>query len=216
MWGRYDVLDLFIKNNSKYADILVIGSEGSKSKEFCEDRGCFYKECPNDPLDNKLNERIQWFLSRPEYTHIIFLGSDNLISGEVYDSIVNNSYKYDIISWKDIFFYDLESKRIFYRNGYTNHRMGEPLAPGRCMSKKFIKNNKQLWDNNINRSPDYNIWTKIKDIQSQIVLSCKDIEGIILDIKTDENINSFDKISKINPKGNIYTKADVDKINKMI
>ena len=198
MWKRHHILELFVNNNKKYGDILVVGSEGEKSEKLVNQLGCFYLECPNEPLGRKLNKRVEWFLKNDGYTHIIFLGSDNLISEEIFLNIKEMVKYYDIISWKDIYMLDYDNLNILYSCGYKNKRRGEPLAPGRCISKEFIKKNNTLWDSSIKKYPDGKIWNKIKNHRNQIILSCKEINGVILDIKTDENINSFNKIKNNN------------------
>ena len=226
IWKRHNIVKLFIDKNKKFGDILIVGSEGYQSRDLAINNGCYYIECPNEPFGYKLNKRIDWFLENKEYTHIVLLGSDNIISSEVYQEILKKIKYYDIISWRDIYFLELYSKELVYTPGYTNKRKGEPLAPGRCISRTYIENNTNLWDYNIEKQPDGKLWSKIKKHENQIILSCKEIDGYILDIKTDFNINSFDKIMtkgnkekldlRNNNNNNIYNKIieDIYEYNK--
>jgi hypothetical protein len=194
IWKRPEVFEMFVKNNKKYADILAVGSEGAISRDLANNLGVFYSEVPNRPFGRKLNERIKWFLKNKQYTHIILLGSDDIISDNIFLAIKKHAEIYDLISWKDLYFYDLKSENIFYCNGYKKGRDGEPFAPGRCISRGLIEQlGEELWDNDINSTPDKNIWiNKLKDIKNQIQLSCKDFDGYIIDIKTSENNTPYE------------------------
>jgi hypothetical protein len=202
MWQRFDLFTKFVKHYHNLGlDVLAIGSEGEESKKLCDQLGCAYIEHPNQPLGSKLNRRIDYFLDHEEYSHILFLGSDNFIDQKILDTILKNIKKYDMISWSDLYFVDDESGKIYYTEGYKNDqsRKGEPVAPGRCISKKVIRQLRgQVWDQYIQRSPDFHAWLKLKKIQKQIILSCKEVGGVIMDVKTKQNVNSFQYIEKHN------------------
>lgn len=210
IWGREDVFRKFVSNNQKYGDILVIGSEGAKSRKLAEELGCFYVEKPNSPLGAKFNERIKWFNSHKIYSNIILLGSDNLISDEIYHKLSEHASEADLVSWKDIYFYDIIEDRFAYSSGYGARRKGEPYAPGRCLSRGLVKTlGHTLWSNGITSSPDRNLWEKLSKVKNQMVISCKDIGGVIIDIKSGENINSFDQISVL------FDNVDISKKEKV-
>ena len=199
-WKRYYILEKFILHHQNLGlDVLVIGSEGNDSRNFCESLGCAYIEHSNSPLGSKLNKRIDYFLDHDEYTHILFLGSDNFIDQKILDTIRENIKKYDMISWSDLYFVDDESGKMYYSEGYKNdpRRKGEPMAPGRCISKKVIRQLRgQVWDQHVQRAPDFHAWLKLKKIPKQIILSCKEIGAVIMDVKTKQNLNSFQSIEK--------------------
>jgi hypothetical protein len=198
-WKRPEVLKIFLDVNSKYCDILCVRSpEDSLLSGFTDSDNTFFIDCPNNPLGRKLNKRIDWFLEHKEYTHIIFLGSDNIISKEIFDSIKTYSKKYDLISWSDIYFFDLISSETSYSIGYTNHRKGEPLAPARCVSRELLEKLGHLWSNNLDKNPDINAWSnKLSKVKNQVILSCKEKDGLIVDIKSNTNINSFKKVMSV-------------------
>ena len=203
MWGRFDLFKMFVEHHKKFGfDILVIGSEGDKSKNLCENLGCIYIEHPNSPLLSKFNKRIDFFMSHEEYSHILLLGSDDFIDKKGLDVIVDKTKDFDIIQWKDIYFYDVLSNQCVYSKGYERGpRVGEPLAPGRCISRKVInKLNGKLWDTNRTYSPDGNLWSKLKKFKKSIILSCKNEGAIIVDVKTEINKTSFNVIKSLNNK----------------
>lgn len=199
MWQRFDLFKKFVKHYHNLGlDVLAIGSEGQESKNLCDQLGCAYIEHPNQPFGSKLNRRLDYFLEHHEYTHILLLGSDDFIDNIVLNKIYENIPSYDIISWSDIYYLDESTGEILYSEGYKNNknRKGEPIAPGRCISRKVIQELRgQLWDQNISTSPDSHSWSKLKRFPRQIMFSCKEIDGILLDVKTNYNKNSFSKIS---------------------
>ena len=195
-WKRHDVFRMFCKNNGKFADILAVGSEKNRSRSLAKSLGCHYYETKNHPLGVKFDARIKWFMARPEYSHILLLGSDDLICERTFDRIDKERFKYDLISWRDIYFYHLKSESGIYARGYKNRRKDEPFAPGRCISRRYLKSiGGTLWPHNTKMSPDKSAWnTKLKFCENQVVLSLKQNDSIIVDIKTEANITSIGAI----------------------
>jgi UDP-N-acetylglucosamine acyltransferase len=237
IWQRFDLFRKLVYHyNELGLDILAIGSEGDVSRSVCEELGCAYVEHPNEPLGSKMNRRLDYFLEHPEYTHLLLVGSDDFIDKVLLDKIYELIPNYDIISWSDLYYLDDISGEIRYSEGYKNSptRRGEPIAPGRCLSRKVIHDLRgQLWDQHITRSPDFNAWLKLKKFPRQITLSCKEIGGIILDVKTPTNKNSFEKVKKLSTTFEVshdekmkilelynnpnisFTAADTSKINPL-
>lgn len=216
MWKRPEVFKVFVQNNKKYADILTVGSEGSKSRNLAEGLGCIYLEAPNEPLGRKFNYRTRWF-AKSKYTHIILLGSDDIISDSIFNKIKQEANNYDLISWKDLYFYNLETGEGYYSYGYSNHRKGEPLAPGRCISKNAVINlGVDLWPNGLKKHPDGKLWrNKLSTINKKIVFSCKENSGYIIDIKSKDSISSFD-LMKTTMKTRQLNDKEISDIRSMI
>jgi len=217
-WKRPKILQLFLDVNSKYCDILCVKSSGDKTLEkFKNSKNIFFINVPNSPLGKKLNSRIDWFLKNENYTHIIFLGSDNIISPEIFDSIKNHSNKYDLISWSDIYYYNFETSQASYSVGYTNHRKGEPLAPGRCVSRKLLNKLGYLWPNDIEKNPDIRAWqNKLSKVENQIILNCKDVNGFIVDVKSKVNLNSYELVMSVKDNKRDINLNDKIKLDKLI
>ncbi len=213
-WKRYDLFKMFVRHHQRMGlDILVIGSEGEKSKKFCEDLGCIYIEHPNSPLHLKFNRRVKYFLNQEKYSHLILLGSDDFIDDVVLSEIKELSKKYDVISWKDIYYHNIKNGNSMYSNGYKGtSRSGEPLAPGRCISKKVVKQLKgNLWSTNGPATPDANVWGKLKKVKNKINVSCKEIGGVIVDVKSGINQHSYSLITMLNKHKKLKITENVKK-----
>ena len=199
MWGRFDLTKKFIKHHQDLGlDVLVVGSEGENSRKVCEDLGCYYIEHANNPIGAKFNKRVDFFLENKQYTHLLLLGSDDFISESALNTIKYHLKYVDVINWSDIYFYSPEHNKLVYSVGYDkdHYRYGEPLAPGRCLSREVIENTLkgELWPSDRDRAPDGPLWERLKQYKNQIILSCKSTNNIIVDIKTDNNITSFNKL----------------------
>jgi hypothetical protein len=217
-WQRPEVLKIFLDVNSKYCDILCVKSPNDKSLTgFTNTEKITFIDFPNKPLGKKLNKRIEWFLKHKEYTHIIFLGSDDIISQEIFDTINLYSKKYDLISWSDIYYYDLITSKTLYSVGYTNHRKGEPLAPGRCVSRPLLEKLGNLWSDDLEKFPDINAWqNKLSKVKNQVILSCKEKNGFIIDIKSKNNLNSFNKVISVKDNKRPVSSKDTLRIVNLI
>lgn len=218
IWQRFDLFrKLFYHYQNLGLDMVAIGSEGDISRDVCESIGCAYVEHPNEPFGSKLNRRIDYFLDHDEYTHILLVGSDDFVDEVALKKIIENIPQYDIISWSDLYYLDDVTGEILYSEGYRNSttRAGEPIAPGRCISKKIIRELRgQLWDSHISKSPDFHSWLKLKRFPKQKMFSCREIGGIILDVKTPSNLNSFDKVKKL-PTTYAVTHDEKERINSL-
>jgi hypothetical protein len=215
-WYRPEILNIFLNINKKYCDILCVKSpEDSTLSNLKSYENIHIIETPNYPLGAKLNKRVDWFLNHKEYTHIIFLGSDDVLSPIAFETLTNYAKSYDLINWSDIYYYSIDKKLSFYSSGYGKARAYEPLAPGRCVSRKVLENiGSNLWDNNLLRGPDGNAWKKLKNIKNQITLSSKNIpDAYVIDIKSKFNIHNFNAVTKNKTKA---CKEDSENIMNLI
>ncbi len=196
MWQRPEVFEFWAERMKPLGcDILAVGSEGELSRKLAEKHGCVYLERPNEPLGAKFNARVEYFLDNCQYTHLLLVGSDDLICPRTLSLIEKNIQRYDIVSWMDIYYYEWETGQVAYSAGYTNQRRGEPLAPGRCMSRRVVEHLEgKLWELTLRKSPDKNLWNKLRRFRNQTKLRCKDEDCAIVDIKSAVNINSWAKV----------------------
>lgn len=196
MWKRPEIFEFWAERMKPLkCDVLVVGSEGELSRSLAEKYEFAYMEYPNEPLGAKFNARIDYFLEHPEYTHILLVGSDDIICPRTLRIIEEKIHQYDIVNWRDIYYYEWETGRIVYSRGYTNHRKGEPFAPGRCLSRRAVeKLGGRLWNKDLTAAPDGHLWTKLKRFENQITLSCKENDCVIMDVKSSQNRTPLDTL----------------------
>ncbi len=198
VWGRFEILNVWNKAvehiKKAYPDIDIIkiacGSEGHKSRKYCETLGMEYIESKNRPLAQKNNNRLRFTKKfKPDY--VILLGSDDIINLTLFEKYLELIAKgFDLIELKDIYYFNAPDGKAAYCRGYTNFRKGEPIAPGRVISKKLLdKYDWNLWTGT--QSPDYYAYKKLKDIKNKVSISLIYSKMALLDIKSKNNITPF-------------------------
>jgi len=201
IWKRHDVFKLFAKGIhllKKYSkieiDVVISGSEGLKSKSIVEKEGFIYIEIPNDPLAEKVNAPVL-YAKKLHATHILCLGSDDIISPELFDLYIKYIKEgYDYIGVTDFYFYDLINKKSSYWGGYTESwRKGHTAGAGRILNARLLN----LWDwmpweNKHNKILDTSIQEKLKRTPHSIkTFSLKENKVFALDIKSGINMTPF-------------------------
>lgn len=214
LWKRHKLFKIWAKCVSSLgAEVVVAGSEGSKSKKLVESLGFHYIETPNSPLSEKANLRMGKVKElKPDY--VLFLGSDDLISKRTYDFLYKKmKLGYDAICNMDLYVYDTLTKTTTYNKEYRGERAGEPKAPGRCYSKNLLnKLNWTLWSDNIECNLDNNLHMRLKELEyTEFCYFLKREKLMIIDIKGKDSITPFDKIPREN-----YTVIDFNEVSKQI
>lgn len=201
IWKRHHVFKMFaksihlIKEKSNIdIDVIVSGSEGELSKNLVLYEGFKYIEIPNEPLAQKVNAPVL-LAKKIGATNIICLGSDDLISIELFNIYIEYIKQgYDYIGVTDFYFYDLNSKKSSYWGGYReNWRSGHTAGAGRVLSSKLLdKWGWKPWDNIHNKILDNSIQEKLKSTSHTAkTFSLKEKNVLAVDIKSDINMTPF-------------------------
>jgi hypothetical protein len=195
MWKRPEVFKIFGKHYKKLGiDVIVVGSEGEASKNLAESFGFIYIEHPNQPLGSKMNATIREALKR-DYTHVICVGSDDLLSKELIDEYVKLIRKgYHFIGVTDFYFYDLESGKASYWGGYREiYRKNHTVGAGRVLSRKMIESwGGVVWGCSDNRYLDTSMQKKLfRSEFPKFTFSLKEKGLLAVDIKSDVNMTPF-------------------------
>ncbi|MGR3220859.1 MAG: glycosyltransferase family A protein [Candidatus Anammoxibacter sp.] len=201
IWGRFEVFKFWAESvkelkdrfPSVEIDVVVAGSEGKKSKNIVERYGFKYVKTPNSPLGRKANLALLACKKlKPDY--VLFLGSDDIVSPKTFEFLLKKMRKgYDEICNMDLYLYDIKSGLTVYFHGYTNHRDGEPMGVGRCLSAEFLDQTKwSLWDKQINKYLDGSSNSNLKKIShSRFIYRLKEKGLMIFDIKSSTFITPF-------------------------
>lgn len=151
---------------------------------------------PNEPLSDKWLHGLQWmreWQDRWEYMDaVIIVGSDDLITPSYIDAcrylIAEGA---DYVYLPGCYFYDAPTKRMIWGQA-------ERLGLGRCISRRLLdRMDWQPWPEGLTHGLDGAMWERVQAIGDvrHVRLDSAMKEGYIgMDIKTGENIWSFDHI----------------------
>lgn len=154
------------------------------------------KQVPNNPLSLKWNQAVV-FLKNIEFDAVILLGSDDFIDEKFISFISKNISKYDLISFKDMYF--KKGSETFYWPGYNCNRKGEPSGAGKTYTKEFLKRiNFNLFPLSRNNSLDGMSWDVCKKANAKtLVASLKEENIFLCDVKDGHGITKLSSIKNI-------------------
>ena len=207
MWKRPEVFKIFGQHYKDLGiDVIVAGSEGKESEKLAKKYGFHYIEIENQPLATKMNATT---LKAKElgYTHVICVGSDDLLSKELIDEYLKLMRKgYDYIGVTDFYFYEMESSKAAYWGGYRDRqRLGHTAGAGRVISRTLLDEwDWKPWDDKDSKYLDNSMQTKLRSsLHPKTTFSLKEKGLLAVDIKSQVNMTPFelwDNTSYIDPK----------------
>lgn len=199
VWKRPEVFKMFAQSihnlNDPDIEVIVAGSEGEESKRMVLEAGFNYIEKPNQPLADKHNATTRE-ARRYMPTHVLCLGSDDLISPElwaIYKDIAARGIDYSGVT--DFYFYDVKTKKSAYWGGYIDSRRGETAGAGRMLSWNLLnKWNWKPWEKRHSHILDDSMPQKLKALRgySKEIFSLKDRGVYAIDIKSEINMTPFE------------------------
>lgn len=207
IWKRHEVFEIFAKHTKKLGiGVIVAGSDGKDSEAIVKKYGFHYIEIDNQPLATKMNATT---LKAKElgYTHVICVGSDDLLSKELIDEYLKLMRKgYDYIGVTDFYFYEMESGKAAYWGGYRDRqRIGHTAGAGRVISNALLDEWDWLpWDDKDSKYLDNSMQNKLRSsLHPKTTFSLKEKGLLAVDIKSQVNMTPFelwDNTSYIDPK----------------
>jgi hypothetical protein len=202
--------------------LICVGSEGEKSKNIAIKHEFEYYEFPNNPLSEKFNYACMQ-CKKYNPNAVVSIGSDDIISSNIFIEYINLiNENIDFLGFLDIFI--LTKNKLNYFEGYSksSKRYLEPIGPGKFFSNKLInKLNWRPWDGKlINKNLDGLCNSNLNKLKySKKIIKISDVQGFIIDIKTNFNITSA-KSTIYKKKYDIeYVKSlgiDYDKIEHLL
>lgn len=187
MYARPEIFTLWAKNilrlqkDYQDIDVVVVGSEGQRSRKLVEGFGFRYFEFPNAPLGAKAHERYRR-MKQIDPDYYCFTGSDDLISSRTFLNIrAFMELGFDEISTMTMYYYDTVTKKLVHSKGYDGTpRQGEPLAPYRCISRDLANRMPSPWDQHKPKYIDAAAYKNMKIHRKNYVYHSG---GMIIDIK---------------------------------
>lgn len=201
VYGRYEltriVLEYYAGMNDQNLVLIAAGSEGEKTREICEGAGWNYIESPNEPLTQKF-QSLFLEARKHEVDAVIVIGSDDLISRELFDYYQTHFHKDTeaLIGLRDFYFYKLPENILRHWKGYSDY-FNQSLGAGRLYPKSIldkvdwkpwgIVNQNQGCDNAASR------YLKLKGIQEKRIFM-HEIGCMAVDIKHHRNLTKFHQL----------------------
>lgn len=183
----------FVLVYSNYNDLINI-----KNTIHDFDQFFYLVYAPNRPLGRKHNLGLSCALNGPRFDYIMQLGSDDLLCDEIWPTyrpwMVGERKFFGLNS---IYFYDTDSGRI------KRYKSTQVFGAGRCIHRsvvaQFVRASGyvQLWTDDkemgLDRDSEDNLTREIGFANLRVMPVNASIP-MVLDIKSDENINSFASI----------------------
>jgi len=191
---RENVLRLYcegIERLRRQSDIeiisIIVGDENSVTQDY----DCIHIPYPNTFVTDRFNAG---FIAAKEYSpsHVMIMGSDNIFSIE----ILNEMSKHDsnFMGVRDILFIACDGKH----KGQCIYLLSSVIGCCRVMSADLL--DKVMWtpfNRQANRSIDSVMYRRLEPFfVNPYIFIAKDIGGEVLDLKTEFNINTFDRWDK--------------------
>ena len=176
---RNDYPDLFIP-------VAVVSLESDKLT--FESHGIETHLYKNNPVGEKHNYCLS--LLRDKCTHIFHVGSDDLVDNNYINEVIKYADR-DIVWGRGLVFYSIKRKRArFWEEPFRNF-----AGPNKLVKAEILDQlDWHIWDDNIDRGLDHassiNLFTAV---QTKHIIMIREIGGLFVDIKSEININSFDK-----------------------
>jgi hypothetical protein len=193
---------LRIKKAYPQIECLVVNSEGVL-ENMCNVAGVHYLSWKNRPLGGKWNAGLR-YAKNLEWDYLLIMGSDDITNTEIFDTYERWAIAdYDLIGFKDAYFYDMPTKNLRYWSGYENQRKGEPTGAGRLIKRSVIeKLNYELWDGTKEKYLDSSMTKKLRPLKLKYkVLSLRETGDFLMGIKSAGNITAFSqKFKKVKGK----------------
>lgn len=202
--------------------LICVGSDGKDGEVVAKKNGFEYYEYQNNPLSYKFNYACRK-CKKHDPDALISIGSDDLISIEFfkeYVKLINEGV--DFCGILDIFI--LTKGELGYWSGYPKNskRYLEPIGPGKFFSRRLIE--MLNWEPWAGKSVNSGLDGLANDNMSKLnyskkILKCSEVNGFIIDIKTNVNITKPDKFNYDKIYGVDYIKKigiEYDKIENLL
>ena len=203
VYKRHDLEEIVInrlkKQSEKFGfEIVVVGSEGEKSKSLA--KNCHYVECENYPVSFKHQKGLDK-CKELGVDGVVVIGSDDICCDNYWKWAT--TIKTDkVIGFKDFYFYQTLTKKLFYFEGYENKDVS--LGAFRYYPKSVLDLVKwNLWGSEKrNKGLDsLASLTLFKAKQKEKLISMESIDAFLCDIKHERNITNhafLDNLKEIN------------------
>lgn len=192
MHGRHDVVRLF----AKYQKFPVVCVASTKEDiNLAKSFGWDVVKYSNTSLSEKLQYGLEFARTLP-HDGLLMLGSDDLVSPQLYEDYIKYIRLYEFVAVKHCYFIDINTGMTRFWRGYKTKRKGEPCGAGRLYRKDLLERiDYKLWNNpSLDKGVDSKSWDTIKKTNN-IKLINLDYNRVLVDLKDAESTTSMDRFS---------------------
>jgi hypothetical protein len=171
-----------------FIPVVVVSIE--EEKKTFEEFGIETYLYKNNPVGEKHNFILEKLRGR--CTHVMHIGSDDIIDNNYAAMMIANSEN-DIVWGRGISFYSVKKKCArYWDEPYRN-----VAGPGKLISAGLLDRvNWHIWDDNVDQGLDHTAFKTMEPfIESRFVFNVKNADGLYVDIKSEVNINSYDRFA---------------------
>jgi len=164
---------------------VCVVSVPEEAKLF-EDHGVETYVYPNNPVSNKHNFILSKLAGR--VSHVLYLGSDDIIDNNYINEMLKHKSK-DLVWGIGLYFYEARSARVrFWDMPYRR-----VAGPAKLMAAKLLdKCDWHIWNDGIDHGLDHSCYRIMEPhIETKHIFRIKDVNGLMVDIKSEMNINPF-------------------------
>jgi len=153
---------------------------------------------PNHPLGAKFNAALAASQATdPDW--ILIMGSDDFFCERAADALAGAIRANRSVGFRDLYYADLPNDRVRYLKGYrVKSRHTEPVGPGTLHSRETCERFQwRLWDATQHHGMDNSRFRtlKVHGLMPEL-LSLRELDAVLLDVKTETNLWPFDRTRK--------------------
>lgn len=136
-WQRHKVTEIFVQNAKDIGlRFIAVCSYGDQENIDLLEGVAEKVLIHNNVAGEKWNYGVSYLALLDDWDFMMVLGSDDLVSKEYFNLIPKTTKYFGLL---DALAIDLNTKKVRYWAGYTNHRRGETIGPARVVSKKIVE-----------------------------------------------------------------------------
>lgn len=182
--------------------LVVVGDKETDEQNYYlaerYDASIIWVQSENLPLGRKWNSGLS-AIKDIEADYIMIMGSDDFIDKKLIERYIQLAKSgVDYVGVIDLYFMNSVNGEMGYWPGYMDARRGETIGCARMIKKEIAeKLDYTLWNDNINRSLDGSLTTRLKGLGvNPITVSCKKDGLCVMDLKSEVNIWPYSSFKK--------------------
>jgi hypothetical protein len=175
---------------------IVVGGDQPEHRSLCEEMGCEWVETPNHPLGAKWNNICESAFKDTDSDYMFVVGSDDLVSPLLVADYIKECRKgTPYMGVQSCMFYSAAQKKLF-----NFSQLGVTVGAGRMIHRNVLSIAKyRPWIDEKERGLDNSMDSKVLRRNVLTKKMGTSPSKFILDIKTAENIWSYNRLRSVKP-----------------